>query len=196
LPDLDEKLKRFTEALTSDATADSQAIMEEVRRQRESSEQNAVDESLNDAYRYIKNEVTRIRTESGRRVSRKMMDNKRALFGRRAELSDEVLRQVREKLSAYVKEPAYTEQLTGMALKATDTFGDLPIVIGLRREDAALVPILQKAVSGRDVTFAEGTFHLGGLTAECPSQRKLLNLTFDANLFEWREKFFAEIVIS
>ena len=196
MPDLDEKLKRFTEAITSDAAADSYAIMEEVRRQRESSQRSAVDDSLEAAYRYIKAEVTRIRTESGRTVSRRMMDNKRTLYARRAELSGEVLRDVMQKLADYVTGPAYAEQLTGMARQAAGAFGGAPTVISLRREDMTRIPTLRKAVEGRDVTFVEGTFRLGGLTAECPGQQRQINMTFDANLAEWRERFFAEIVIS
>jgi len=196
LPDIDEKLKRFTEAITSDAAADSQAILEEVRRQQETSLQNATDDSLGQVYRHIKNEAARIRTECGRRVSLKQMENKRTLYARRAELSQEVLREVLEKLAAYVLEPAYAEQLSKTAQEAVDIFGGAPTVISLRHEDMALVPRLRQSVRGLNVSFAEGTFTLGGLTAECPAKHRQINRTLDANFDDWKERFFAEIVIS
>jgi vacuolar-type H+-ATPase subunit E/Vma4 len=195
MSDIDAKLKRFTEAITSDAEADSKAILEDVRRQRESSLQSAEDEALGDAYRYIKTEIGRLRVENGRTLSRKMMDNKRTLYARRAALSESALRDVMARLAAYVGTPAYVSRLRDMAREAADAFGGGQTVIALRREDMALVPELRQAVSGRPVTFVEGAFHLGGLTAECPEKQQQLNQTFDASLAEWKTRFFAELVI-
>lgn len=195
MPHIDEKIERFTKAITSGAVADSQAILEEVRRQRESSLATAEDEALNDAYQYIKNEISRIRTESGRQVSRKLMDNKRILYARRAELSEAVLRDVQEKLAAYVKQPAYAGHLTQLILEALSSFGDAPTVVSLRPEDMALVPQIEKQLAGRPVTFVEGHFRLGGMTAECPSRQQQINQTFDANWEDWKTRFFAEIVV-
>ncbi|MDR3207931.1 MAG: hypothetical protein LBT60_06320 [Oscillospiraceae bacterium] len=195
MSEIDAKLKRFTEAITSDAEADSKSILEEVRRQRESSLQSAEDEALGDAYRYIKTEIARLRVENGRTVSRKMMDNKRALYARRAELSESVLRDVMERLAAYVLTPAYADRLCDMARAASAAFGDAETVVSLRREDMALVPRLRQAVGSPRVTFVEGGFRLGGLTAECLEKQQQLNQTFDANLAEWKTRFFAELVI-
>ena len=195
MPDLDEKLTQFTEAITSDAATDSLAILEELRREREESLSTAQDELLAESYQYMRSEITRIRTENGRRVSHKQMENKRALFDRRNELSQEVLHIVRDHLSAYVKTPAYAERMADLIRQASDAFEGAPIVIGLRHEDELLGPILSGAVKEHVVTFTDSSFSLGGLTAECPGRNQRLNLTFDANWDDWRERFFAEINI-
>ena len=196
MPDLDEKLRLFTEAILSDATTDSQAILAEVNRQREASVTNSEDDSLGAAYIYIKNEIARIHTENERRISRKQMEHRQLLHARRAELSEEVLRDARDKLANYVAQPAYTEQLTGMVREAANVFGGAPIVIGLRHEDMPLVPQLQQTVQHMNVSFVEDSFKLGGLTVECPAMRQCINRTFDASFSDWKERFFSEIVIS
>ncbi|MDR2671449.1 MAG: hypothetical protein LBC26_07000, partial [Oscillospiraceae bacterium] len=61
---LEEKLDLFTKAITSDAEADSQAILEEVRRERENSLSSAENEALNEAYQYIKSKVASLHTEN------------------------------------------------------------------------------------------------------------------------------------
>ncbi|MDR1157132.1 MAG: hypothetical protein LBK75_02330 [Oscillospiraceae bacterium] len=190
---LEEKLDLFTKAITSDAEADSRAILEEVRRERENSLSSAENEALNNAYQYIKNKVASLHTENGRRVSRKMMECKRTLYARREELSREILRDVTAHVIEYTKTPAYAEQLTALMMDAFSVFKGLPTTISLRAEDGALVPLLTKAAGGQPVTFEQGHFHLGGLIAECRERQQQINQTFDANLEEWKTRFFVEL---
>jgi vacuolar-type H+-ATPase subunit E/Vma4 len=190
---LEEKLDIFTKAITSDAEADSRAILEEVRRERENSLSSAENEALNDAYQYIKNKVASLHTENGRRVSRKMMACKRALHTRREDLSREILRDVTARVVEYTQTPAYAEQLRALMTNAFSVFKGLPTTISLRAEDMALVPSLTAAAGGQPVTFEQGHFQLGGLLAECRERRQQINQTFDANLEEWKTRFFAEL---
>lgn len=195
MPNIDEKIERFTNAITSDAQSDSKAILEEVRRVRESSLATAEDEALSDAYQYIKNEIGRIRTEYGRMVSRKMMDNKRVLYAKRAELAEAVLRDVLEKLADYVKQPGYVKHLAELIAQALEEFEDAPTIVSLRQEDMALEDQLKPLLGKRQVTFEKGRFHLGGMTAECLQKQQQINQTFDANFEDWKTRFFAELVI-
>jgi hypothetical protein len=55
------------------------------------------------------------------------------------------------------------------------------------------VPSLTEAAKGQPVTFEQGHFHLGGLIAECREQQQQINQTFDANLEEWKTRFFVEL---
>ncbi|MCL2747089.1 MAG: hypothetical protein FWE59_00345 [Oscillospiraceae bacterium] len=232
MPDFDEKLRRFTETITSDAAADTQVILEEVRQRRESARRGAEDDALEESYRYIKQEIARVRTENGRRVARRQMECKRLLFARRAELSQGVLLSVRERVQAYVQTPGYADRLADMARQAVDVLGEAgeageagasvgsptgaeeyapvgaptdtsvgsptgalgsPVVVSLRHADMPLAPALTAAVCGRAEFRGDSAIQLGGLTAKAANRR--LNLTFDANFEDWKEKFFAEIMI-
>ncbi|MDR0382113.1 MAG: V-type proton ATPase subunit E [Oscillospiraceae bacterium] len=190
---LEEKLDLFAKAITSDAEADSRAILEEVRRERETSLSSAENEALNEAYQYIKNKVASLHTENSRRVSRKMMECKRALYARREELAREILRDVTARVVEYTKTPAYAKQLKTLMTNAFSVFKGLPTTISLRAEDMSLVPSLIEAAKGQSVTFEQGHFQLGGLIAECRERQQQINQTFDANLDEWKTRFFVEL---
>lgn len=83
MPDINQKLDRFTAKILAEAAAESRRAMEEVQRRREQRIQEAEDEVLKEAYDYIHTEVSRIQAEAGRGVSRHMLDNKRTLSLRR-----------------------------------------------------------------------------------------------------------------
>lgn len=190
---IDDKLEQFTNAITSEANAESRAILEEISREWENTLSGAEDEALNDAYRYIRDEVARIRTESGRRVSRKTMECKRALFARREEHARKVLDDVLQNIRAYEETDAYVDQLASAMNRALDLFSGCEAVVSLRAEDMKLVPALRAAAGRRPVAFEQGRFHLGGLIVECKEKQRQINETFDANLDEWKTRFFAEM---
>ena len=191
VPDLEKKLRRFTETITSDAAAESKTILEEVRVQREASLLEAEDQALSESYRHIQQEVARIRVENGRRLSRRERENKKALFLRNSELSGQVLAAVRERLVAYVQSPAYEEHLRDMVRRASAAFGEEYFAVALGTRDMPIADRLKGVLPSTCASVsADPSIHLGGLVATTPTRR--LDLTFDANWQEWKDRFFAE----
>ena len=97
MPDMNQKLDRFTAKILAEAADESKRALAEVKRRRELRFQEAEDAALKEAYEYIHGEVARIQSEAGRGVSRHMLENKRALYLRRTEMAQEVFALVRAK---------------------------------------------------------------------------------------------------
>jgi vacuolar-type H+-ATPase subunit E/Vma4 len=186
------KLEHFTSAITEGAIDESRKIYEEIRTQSERALAAAEDEVLGETFRFVKSEVSKIRTQAGRLVSRKMMENKRALSLRRAEMCAECIAQVRARLAEYVKTPAYTRRLKDIAARALATLaGDC--VLCLREEDMRLRGDIIPLHCPHNVEFRVGAFELGGLRAFCRSKALQVDASFDTTLEELGEHF-AELI--
>ena len=106
MPDMNQKLDRFTAKILAEAADESKRALAEVKRRRELRFQEAEDAALKEAYEYIHGEVARIQSEAGRGVSRHMLENKRALYLRRTEMAQEVFALVRAKIAAFTRTTA------------------------------------------------------------------------------------------
>jgi vacuolar-type H+-ATPase subunit E/Vma4 len=184
----EHKLDRFTSVIRADALNESKKIYEDIRLESESMLTSAEDEALAESFRYIKNEVSRIRGESGRRISKKIMESKRALAKRRAEMGESVLGAVRERLAAFVKTDAYADLLRSLTLRAAQTFA-AETVVYLRDEDMPLAGKLAPKNPPCGISFAKGDFILGGIIAACPQKRLQIDESFDTTLGELSERF-------
>ena len=83
MPERSEKLDRFTARLLNQASEESERTLRQLKEKHDAALASAEDEVLLEAYEYIHGEVSRIRTEQGRRVSRRLLERKQALCRRR-----------------------------------------------------------------------------------------------------------------
>lgn len=181
MPELSKKLDRFTAAILAEATAETERVMAEVREKRKAAFDEAEDQVLLDAYHYIRGEVARIKTEAGREVSRHMLDNKRALYLRREEISREVFAQVRQRIAAFTQTDAYTVRLRELLRRSINVLaGADDITVYLRTQDMALADALRAEAGKTPLAVAEGEFTLGGLIAESPSLGRQVDASFDS----------------
>lgn len=181
MPEKNQKLDRFTAKILAEAAAESRRAMEEVEHRRELRLQQAEDEVLKEAYEYIHTEVARIQSESGRGLSRHMLDNKRTLALRRAEMAEEIFARVREKITAFTRTPAYTDRLTALLAEALERLpGAREVRVTLRKEDMGLQGTLAAAAPAVRLTFEAGDFHLGGLVVDAPELGLRVDSSFDS----------------
>ena len=180
MPDINQKLDRFTAKILAEAAAESRRAMEEVQRRREQRIQEAEDEVLKEAYDYIHTEVSRIQAEAGRGVSRHMLDNKRTLSLRRKEMAQEVFALVRAKIAAFTRTDAYTRRMAALMTEAAGYLdGAKEVLVTLREEDMGLRQLLTDAVPLMHLTFQPGDFRMGGLVAESPDLGLRVDASFD-----------------
>ena len=194
MSELNKKLDHFTSTLLAEATAETDRVLSDVKAQHDNSYSAAEDKILAEAYHYIRTEVSRIRSDEGRKVSRHMLDNKKTLYLRREEISREVFEAVRDRIVAYSATPDYRKRLTEVACQAVDTLkGADDIVIRLRAEDMDQSDAITAALKGVKVTFqADPSILMGGLTAVSPSLGRRVDATFGTALAELNGHF-AEI---
>lgn len=190
MPQLDEKLMHFTQVLMEEADAESAAVEAEIAAARAKARSEAEDQILQEAYHYIKSEVSRLRTESGRQVSRQMQENQRRLSLRREEMAQEVFASVRKKLEAYTQTDSYPRRLTALFREALSLLGTVQsVTVYLRPEDRTFLPLLQKAAGPVKVTAQDGTFRLGGLVLVSPEKARRVDATFDTAMDELNGHF-------
>ena len=181
MPDINQKLDRFTAKILAEAAAESRRAMEEVQRRREQRIQEAEDEVLKEAYDYIHTEVSRIQAEAGRGVSRHMLDNKRTLSLRRKEMAQEVFALVRAKIAAFTRTAAYTRRMAALMTEAAGYLdGAKEVLVTLREEDMGLRQLLTDSVPLMHLTFQPGDFRMGGLVAESPDLGLRVDASFDS----------------
>ena len=181
MPDINQKLDRFTAKILAEAAAESRRAMEEVQRRREQRIQEAEDEVLKEAYDYIHTEVSRIQAEAGRGVSRHMLDNKRTLSLRRKEMAQEGFALVRAKIAAFTRTDAYTRRMAALMTEAAGYLaGAKEVLVTLREEDMGLRQLLTDAVPLMHLTFQPGDFRMGGLVAESPDLGLRVDASFDS----------------
>jgi vacuolar-type H+-ATPase subunit E/Vma4 len=190
MPQLNDKLLHFTQVLMDEANAETHAVEEEIEAARKQARTRAEDQVLQESYQYIHSEVLRLRTNSGRTISRQMQDNKRKLYLRREEMSREVMDQVRAKLANYVKTPAYRNKLRDLLKDAAAQLGDITrLTLYLRLEDRAYASFLEKSCESLEITVKEGSFAVGGLIVESDERALRVDATFDTALEELNGHF-------
>lgn len=180
MPDMTEKLDRFTAKILAEASEESKRAMDQAQQKRAAALRKAEDQVLREAYQYIHREVARIKAEAGRSVSRHMLENQRALSLRREEMAQETFARVRAKIAAFTRTPAYGDRLEELLKEALDQLpGAEDVQVYLRPEDKAWIPRLSKA-AGRKVDFRETDLRMGGLVARSPGLGLRVDASFDS----------------
>jgi vacuolar-type H+-ATPase subunit E/Vma4 len=183
MPDINEKLDIFKQIVLDDAASERDALIGEVTA--------ATAERLAQAEAQIKRETeakvqaqaSAISGESGREISRKLLQNKRIIATRREEIAHEVFALVREKLLAFTQTPDYLEHLKALYVEAFSSLGNpYDGVILLREEDLQYSKALAATLPGRHVTFQAGSFKLGGLIVDCHSKLLRADQSYDTAL--------------
>ncbi len=197
MPERSEKLDRFTARLLNQASEESERTLRQLKEKHDAALASAEDEVLLEAYEYIHGEVSRIRTEQGRRVSRRLLEHKQALCRRREEIAAEVFSLVRARLDAHTRTPAYVHQLKERLREAAGRLaGAEDLILYLRPQDAALSAELLAALDGRTAEVREGSFQLGGLILESRSLRQRLDASYDASMEELSGHFASLVGLS
>ena len=193
MPELSKKLDRFTAAILAEATAENERVMAQLRAKRKAACDAAEDQSLLEAYHYIRSEVSRIKSEAGRRVSRHMLENKRTLYLRREAIAQEVFGLVEGRIQAFTQTPAYLDRLQSLLSQALEALpGAEDVRVLLRPEDMKYASTLRTAAGGRTLDFDQGSFVRGGLVAESARLGRRADASFDSAMAE-RSGHFAEL---
>ena len=190
---INKKLDRFTATILAEATAETERAITALKQKKTEELSAAEDRILLETYNYIHGEVSRIKAEAGRRISARMLENKRAVCLRRDEIAREVFDAVREKIAAYTADPAYADRLRALLQEALHVLtGAEDVRVYLRPADRLHAAALAASAPELHLTFLDGTFSLGGLVAESPSLGLRCDSSFDSAL-EALEGHFAEL---
>ena len=133
MPAINKKLDRFTATILAEATAETERAITALKEKKAAELSAAEDKILLETYNYIHAEVSRIKAEAGRKVSTRMLDNKRAVYLRRDQIAHEVFDAVRAKIAAYTATPGYADRLRALLQEALHTLTGEEHGFGYRR---------------------------------------------------------------
>ena len=120
MPDMTDKLGRFTAKMLAEASAEAQQAVDQAQQERAAALHKAGEQARLETQRYLSRELARVKAEAGRGVSRRMMEDQRALYLRREEMARETFDQVREKVEAFTRTPAYGRRLEQLLEEALE----------------------------------------------------------------------------
>ncbi|MEG0765547.1 MAG: V-type ATP synthase subunit E [Pseudoflavonifractor sp.] len=178
---LNQKLDRFTATILAQATAETERTLQALSQQHGAVYSAAENQVLAETYQFVHSEVARVKTQAGRRVSRHMLDDKKALYRRREEIAADVFDLVEQKLRAYAQTPAYPLRLQALYRDAVAALaGARQLRVYLRAEDLGFAPDLAALSPHLQTEFLKGSFLYGGLIAEAPDLGRRVDASFSA----------------
>lgn len=197
MPEHNEKLQRFTEAVIREAARESNQLRRQLHEKRTAALEQAHIDAREASRAYYDKEAGRIRSEAGREVSRHLMDVKRQVYLRRKAISEEVIDKVRARLADFTASPDYPAHLEQLLRSA---MAQLPspsaVTLRLRDEDMQYAPQLTAAAAPVSVECVPGVFALGGLVLHCPELGLRLDCSFDTRLEELSGHFAEQFGLS
>lgn len=183
MPDINEKLNIFSQIVLNDATKERDALMEQVSQERQKRLSEAEAQIKHATELKVQARASVISGESGRTLSKKLLEEKRIVAARREEMAKEVFQAVREKLLEFTKSEDYLPHLKKLYVEAFSALGNpYDGVIWLRQEDLQYSRELAATLPGRHVTFQAGSFKLGGLIVDCHSKLLRADQSYDTAL--------------
>ena len=193
MPDLNEKLDRFTQIILDEAAQERNALLKQVSEERNTRIRAARAEIKRENDQKIQQRSAALTAETGRAISRKLLEDKRKVSARREEIAAEVFAAVREKIHAFTQTEDYLSHLKKLYAEAFSALGNpFDGIILLRPEDMDYARELAGVLPGRHVSFQEGDFTLGGLIVDCQSKLLRADQSYDTALGDL-EGHFAEL---
>lgn len=183
MPDINEKINIFSQIVLNDATKERDNLLQEVAQERQKRLSEAEAQIKRETDIKVQARASVISGESGRALSRKLLEEKRIIATRREEIAKEVFQAVREKILEFTKTEEYLPHLKQLYVEAFSALGNpYDGVILLRQEDLQYSRELAATLPGRHVTFQAGSFKLGGLIVDCHSKLLRADQSYDTAL--------------
>lgn len=185
----DEKVSKFVQAITDYAEEQRQKIHQEVEDYKIERLTQAEQEVLADAYDLIQRERMELKNNASREMSRRELDARKKLLGKRRDMTETIFAEVKEQLAAYTATPEYRSpsrtRCTAMAARDARrghrVRGGAP-GRGADPDLTALCPAGSRVETSADI-------HLGGLRGLNAATGMLADDSLDTKLDIQREWF-------
>lgn len=182
-----EKLRKFIEAVNSEAEARASEILTEAEQEKKRIISAAEEKGRREAELYLDDKKSNAGRDFVREVSRAELEMKREVLLHRDELTNQLFAAVEKRVAEYRKTPAYAEKLKEM-LTAAQVDGDAEIM--LAPEDMKYAESLKKALKTDKAVFKEDqNIKLGGMAVYFKEKGVVIDSTFDHALEDQRSEF-------
>ncbi len=184
------KLEAFTKAVTGAANAKAEEMNKETERLERQALEEYAEALASAAEKKRASALADAKVRENKRIVAEGLAAKRSLLQFREDCADDVFSEVKRRILELPKTPEYAETLKNQLWRALDAVpGAREATVWLRREDMGCAQILNSASPGVKLRFLEGGFELGGLILECEEKNRKIDLSFDAALEDLEGRF-------
>lgn len=190
-----KKLEHFTSTILEDAQNQRREIELAAQEVFDSRVNTAEQEIIQKAARYQEIEIAKIKSNSGKETSRRLLDGKRSLFMKRGEIAIKISSDLRSRLCAWTGGDKYPQWLASSierCIKKLDC-GNRHIVVRCRETDLDIVSSIMERLRPDNYATEITPFKIGGVCVLCPDENILADDTLDC-AFEDTKDHIAEYI--
>ena len=173
----EEKLQNFYNHSLDSANREAERVIGD--------HQKALDKIFEEHKATARRQAEKAKRDVNKTLSADQLHIRRKLSRKNLELKEKLFKEVREKLTAYKKDPSYEEYLERKIREAVTFAGNDKLTLYLDPSDEAHKASLEQKLS---VTLSAMPF-LGGVRAVIPEKNILIDNSFETLLNEERENF-------
>lgn len=182
------KVDSFVEAIMKESEKKRELIEQETQQIIDKEIAKCESELRRESYNYIQKRTAAIREDVGRDIAEKQLAERRELFLRRAEITDDVFAKAALRLSAFVQTPEYGTFLAESAARLQEKLGK-SLIFYIRPADRKVMNDITAKLSA-ECWFEEDTsIKIGGLKASDVCKKLFADDTLDVRLSSQRDWF-------
>lgn len=190
------KTDNFLKAIRKHVSAQKKQMLSEVSQIKEETMTLTRAKAEQDSEKLIADRLEQKRTKQTSVLAKKTQDGQRALFQKRAEMTETVFERAAQKLVAYTQTPAYRENLLNSAKRIAAFFGENSCVLYVSEKDLSLAADLAGCFNGEAAVKADKTIQIGGVKGYSKSMGIVADETLDSKLQQQREWFIENAQLS
>lgn len=196
MSEADAKLDKFSTAVLKDANEHRSKILEEIENYRKSEIDKAEESILHEAYVLIQNEITSIRNDHTREISRAELEGRRDLLLYREDLTKKVFDEAKDNLIAFTKSDDYVKYMKDLIEESLKDLPEGDITIALTGADLTLKDKFCEGIS-RKIEFIENkSILIGGFILSNANTGVEIDETLDVKLKNQNDWFAAKSGLS
>ncbi len=185
-----DKIERFTEVINKTAEKQCKKIIKQTEAFKEKEFHELEIESENELKNRIGFEVSRIETETNRKISILQSESKKKISAFRDEIAKSVFQKAKEKLASFTKTQEYDALIEKCIKNVIAEIGEDAIVY-VRKEDEQKAQKIAKSISDSFEVRVTKEIEIGGAFASNPEESVFAYDTLESRLDSQKEKFMA-----
>lgn len=180
----ENNLNKFIDAVLKDANEQKERLLKEIEEEKQRELEKAENDILKNIYTHIQSEISEIKHQSGRDLSKKALEIRKELLLKRDALSEKIFAMLKERLNSFIQTEDYKKFLSDGIAKAISLAGDCKVIFYTSARDAELVKALCKDLNCNAETEIDEEIGLGGFILICNEKGIRLNETLDERFKE------------
>lgn len=190
MPNKEERVSNFLQAINKYAEEQRSKIKTEIAEIKKRELEKAEAEILNDTYKLIQDEMAQIRRTISSELSKKEIEGRKALFEKRANITNSVFSEATERLLKFTKTDDYVNMLKKYAKKLSSVLTSPGTILYVKKDDLIYSEQIRKEFGEESCTVqASDDIIIGGIRGYNVSMGLIADESLDSKLEEERKWF-------